>query len=598
MEELLGTVEDMAAPMKTPNPRHPHPEWLEDATRFTDDRHELHPLWFVKTLKAFPQWWKALREATSTERRQVKGLGVSDEEQTQNDTGVKARFGRKRMKGDWALVYLAYVVSRHPDVEPFWGTAGHSIWTEAGFKERPSYALTQLRFSELEEFEWAFLECAQKLIQRAVKRSGGRVGRYLHVDSTESETHARLKHICGKNSPCRKRKKADAKPGEVQETRESTGNYVSATESTRAVRAERHVAVEEQDPDETDVNDLYVGDNDHVEFDPQQGIVKVGDCTYEILDRTAGIRAYTRPWKIQEGKDAKGAEGVRRVVRFWVGFYNSKAIDHYTGAPVGVLLSSASINEAKSYKPLLARAIAASGVPEAVVADRGYSVAPVFQHNTEQGIASVIAWRRSKNYDDRSGEDRDDWDRHGIPRCRNCGGPTNFLSFTHKDPAGPRITFRCQMPLASCPDRQTILCSRQWRLLVPMWRNEPTYQALRRTHDRYERVHHLWRVRYRVGADDHALRPKRRGIACQQLRATVALLAEWLVILWREGWLGSGRKRRNKGQRILEDFTGVAHGFELLRRKLGLLASYGAHAVKRLGDTEIRLGPERPVPAA
>ena len=67
-------------------------------------------------------------------------------------------------------------------------------------------------------------------------------------------------------------------------------------------------------------------------------------------------------------------------------------------------------------------------------------------------------------------------------------------------------------------------------MLLPLWRTDPDYLALRNSHDRYERVHHHWRVRWRSGADDHSLRPKRRGRDCQQLRASAALLIEWLMI--------------------------------------------------------------------
>lgn len=78
--------------------------------------------------------------------------------------------------------------------------------------------------------------------------------------------------------------------------------------------------------------------------------------------------------------------------------------------------------------------------------------------------------------------------------------------------------------------RQTVRCANSWRMLLPLWRTDPDYLALRNSHDRYERVHHHWRVRWRSGADDHSLRPKRRGRDCQQLRASAALLIEWLMI--------------------------------------------------------------------
>jgi hypothetical protein len=156
-------------------------------------------------------------------------------------------------------------------------------------------------------------------------------------------------------------------------------------------------------------------------------------------------------------------------------------------------------------------------------------------------------------------EDCDIFDRHGVVRCRYCGGPTALASFArtagsyatkgngaHGDrvivageerivigePAtnghkvrGPRLYVKCATPtMVGCEKRQSVACETSWRMLVPMWRTDPVYLALRNCHDRYERVHHHWRVRYRSGADDHLQRPKRRGRDCQQLRANAALI--------------------------------------------------------------------------
>jgi hypothetical protein len=89
-------------------------------------------------------------------------------------------------------------------------------------------------------------------------------------------------------------------------------------------------------------------------------------------------------------------------------------------------------------------------------------------------------------------------------------------------------------------------------------------------------VHGSWRQRYSVAGDNHALRPKRIGLACQQLRADAALLIEWLRILVREGWLGSARRNRQ------EEFTRHAdealRGFLRFRANQGLDRPYGAAA--------------------
>ena len=95
------------------------PQQLPGATNFSEDGYHAHPKWFVETLKAHPQFWAPLREATD----------------------VDHQFGRKRIAGHWALVYLAFVVSRHVDVEPWWKTANSSIWRTAGSVNVPACAL-------------------------------------------------------------------------------------------------------------------------------------------------------------------------------------------------------------------------------------------------------------------------------------------------------------------------------------------------------------------------------------------------------------------------------------------------------------------------
>jgi hypothetical protein len=188
--------------------------------------------------------------------------------------------------------------------------------------------------------------------------------------------------------------------------------------------------------------------------------------------------------------------------------------------------------------------IATGQTPRAVVADKGFSIDSVFQHNTERGIASVIPYRK------RAGEEfRPDtlaFDSDGVPRCKGCHGETRFVRFNHRNPE-PRIWVRCTTPTtAACQKEQSIYCKESWRHLLPLWRNTEAYWALRESHDSYERVHHHWRERYGVAGDNAATRPRRRGRACQQLRANAALIIEWLRILWREGWLGSARRNSGK----------------------------------------------------
>lgn len=73
---------------------------------------------------------------------------------------------------------------------------------------------------------------------------------------------------------------------------------------------------------------------------------------------------------------------------------------------------------------------------------------------------------------------------------------------------------------------------------MPLWPTDPAYQVMLASHKSYEAAHHLWRERYAVAGDTKADRPKRRGIGVQQLRASAALVIEWVTICHRQGWLG------------------------------------------------------------
>jgi hypothetical protein len=86
-------------------------------------------------------------------------------------------------------------------------------------------------------------------------------------------------------------------------------------------------------------------------------------------------------------------------------------------------------------------------------------------------------------------------------------------------------------------------------------------------------------VRWRVGAAEHSLRPKRRGRDCQQLRSNAALVCEWLSICFREGWLPGMRKPLDPQRIIVEDGTSLAEKLEQFRKQEGLHLPYGTAAV-------------------
>ena len=425
------------------------PEWLLDATRFQTHAHIFNGLWVIQTLRRYE----------GDPHRLLDPLYAAAA-----SSGNGSGFGRPRGPGRFELAYLAFVFSRHPDVRPWWQSAGHSIWRASGFKERPSYPLCQRRFVELEQPHViaAIEEIAARLIQLAVKGSDGRVGRFLHFDSTEAETHARLEHVCPAGSPCWKTKTPSFRRGDQR---------ITAGATTPVVRAERHERAALPEP-QTITEDTDIGDAERIERDDDRLRVKVGGCWYAVLDPTAGVRAY-----ITRGK----------VKRFWVGFYNAKAIDHFTGAPVAVSITSASTQEYVTYPDLFRHAVRNTGqAPVAVVGDRGYSVTSVFEHNTRLGVGSVMPWRARQGRLDRASEDCDQHDRHGIVRCKHCGAPTRFVSFAKtagakrgKQMRGPRLYVQCLLPvLDECERRQSVGCERAWRMLLPLWRDNPVYLAL------------------------------------------------------------------------------------------------------------------------
>lgn len=62
------------------------------------------------------------------------------------------------------------------------------------------------------------------------------------------------------------------------------------------------------------------------------------------------------------------------------------------------------------------------------------------------------------------------------------------------------------------------------------------YAAMRVSHQSYEHKQGDLRIQYLIAPDCQALRPKRPGMAWQQLRASAAVFVEWLRVLRRSGW--------------------------------------------------------------
>lgn len=98
-----------------------------------------------------------------------------------------------------------------------------------------------------------------------------------------------------------------------------------------------------------------------------------------------------------------------------------------------------------------------------------------------------------------------------------------------------------------------VTCNQNYRYLLPLWRDTEAYLSLRDAHGEYERVHDLWRDRYRVGADSVAMRPKRKGKQWKQLRCYAELIVEWLKIAHRYGYLNGRRRSPSAGEPYLRE---------------------------------------------
>ncbi len=493
--------------------------------------------------------------------RLVKSQAWAADELRKVCAGLESRYSRKREAGRWELVAVAFVSSGHVDIEPWFYETTKELWRECGFKRRPSYSTTYRRLRELEKVRDEFLSAAARVIQRC-RWHDPRVLAHVHFDATEDETHAALIHDCQPGDPCKRRfvttrsgRRIAARGSGVQAPRAATvearsqRHAWSAMDAAEGGKAEADAAPERDEPTQSGGRR-----------------VRVNGCWYRTRDAEAGVRLY---------------QTERGVRKFWHGYYNTKAIDHLTG---GVIPSvdSAERQEFKLFPDLYDRVCSMSGAaPQTAVGDRGYSLEAVFQHATTKGTAPVFPWRANTK---RERHDKDTHDRHGVMRCKHCGGPMSQVKFSNRG-GESRLWFRCSTPATpDCAKEQTISCSKDWRSLIPLARTEPLYHELKQSHREFEAAHDRWRDRYKVAADDLGLRPKALGLDWHRLRANVACLVDWLRIAAINDWLGSARaaKRQTGTRRQQRAGENAAKRLGKMRASMGLLQRYGA-AAKALG---------------
>lgn len=491
------------------------------------------------------------------------------------------------MVGNWALLYLCYVNSRFVDVQPWYQRRmedDEPEWKLCGFAERPSYTTVYKRFRDLEVSADIFREAAAMLIQKA-RRRGCRVGAWQHIDGTEADTHSAPSHDCQphENCPTREmwrkkkleRRKLNEHNGQANdehkdqtddeaidqinnEPNNETNNDDQAAISSGAldeldaddlddhwynhgqpvlgcstrVSADTAAAMRRKlaeapsdDPDVTVVLDgLTTIPANQLHHDEATGSVRftAGGHWWRSRDTTAGLRAYTN----------------KKRVKYWMGYICITIVDHFTWAPLAIHMIPANRQEFDAYPTALAQSAENLGnaLPKIIGADRGYSVEKVFRINSEMGIASAIPFRRNRMQpkDAPKAKPSDPYDEHGIPRCPGCKGGTDWVRFA-VDKGTPTLWVRCAQPGPTCPKGDfRVKCSTNWRRVLPIWRTHSSYLAVRRSHHAYESTHRALRSQFGVAPNELALRPKRKGIACQQLRAFAAMVIAWLrtIELW------------------------------------------------------------------
>lgn len=526
------------------------PDRLHGATAFSRDETVCGSLNVVRLLKSQRWVWNDLREACDLDKH----------------------WGRDRLPGNWELAMVAFLTSGHIDIQPWLRSTTDDLWRECGFEEKPGDRTTWRRLRELEWVADAFLDAIAKLVQHA-KRHDSRVGAHVHFDGTEDETHAALVHDCERGRCPRRSQGHRAGAGR------SGAGHRPVRQDTKTFREERQ-DLNALDPDQADRREADRTPQ-NVEFVRVGARIfkrmKIGECWYRTLDIDAGIRAYMGP---------RGAK------RFWHGYYNQKAVCHFTAVVLFPGIYSASGQEYNLFDDVYdntARIIGAA--PQSAIGDKGYSVASVFQKCTVNGTAPVFAWRPGGG--DFKRHDKDTHDRHGVVRCKHCGGPTHFVRFhagdqsRPEDQRNPRLWVRCMLGAQpGCANDQTISCKTDWRLLVSLWRTDPMYHELKESHSSYESVHDWWRDRYKVAADDIGIRPKVRGIHWHRLRANVAGLVEWLRICSREGWLRSARRNHGEAKRGFQERGELIAGkLANMRVRMGVARAYGEKALELgLGD--------------
>ncbi len=545
-----------------PGKRGRRPSWknvqltqLDKATEFSTDRAISDPVELVRELKRHPQYLKPARDAMAHLYRRTVSIDGSP------------RNCRPRLQGDWLLLYLAFVMSKDTSRLSFYNRyASSPIWQECGFKHEPDYETLRIRFNELEGYWKSFREMGRLVIGQAV-RHDPEIADFWMVDSTGWQTPAGLEHCCPDPKKCRDllEEQGKRKPRKKPEGEDGADSGADADDGTpdvadaasdqivpgnkrgapkrlkrapaEAIEAERHREQADTEPDPDAVPDSVIAP---VDEDAEFQYFMIRGHRYRTRDKTAGLRHYST---------GKG--------RTWLGGYGAGAVSVKYGAPLAVETFAADDQEWDHYDDLFTAAIAATGkTPLAVSTDRGFGLRAFDEYNTRRGVATVRPFRKTRGEKDRKDMRRELVDEHGIPRCKHCGGEGDMDSDGYgwylDNKGEPRIRFRCRTPiLNACRGKQSIACSEDWRLLLPLNLTQQLYHAMRVVHFSFERVFGHWRSRYGVYGKNASTCLRRRGVEAQRLRGEAAVFLDWFRICLRHGFLGSWRTRNTEAAAVI-----------------------------------------------
>jgi hypothetical protein len=424
---------------------------------------------------------------------------------------------KRRDPGSWVLIYIVYILSDHADVAKFVRKSSGELWRQCGFKEKigrpegrecvPDYNTVDLRFRELQQqvFVDAVARAGDALIALA-RKFEPRIGQAVHIDATHYSSPSRLHHCCTDEAACDAATRAS---GRVPET--------MARPDDDTIRKARH-AEHAVDEDAEEASEQPAGTPEKTWIDPNTGwrhfMINGHEWCCEDVDASA--------------KSYKNGTA-------WIGGLKMAAHDALTGGTIVDRSFTAREHEYKHYPALMRRVrdVLDGEYPEIVSGDKGLALRRTYRFNTIRGIESVFPFRRrSRSETDRVERRCDLYDEHGVPRCKFCGGPGeqhgSGLGLTKTSGLYDRIRFRCRLGLT--PDclttLQSVQCSHDWSMLVPLSRLTERYQAMHQAQKNREGTWHYGRERWVVAGIDLTGRLKSKGGGVHKLRNALARLIE------------------------------------------------------------------------